>query len=150
MGHPPCCSVPHAGMWGKRGSVEGSTLYASLSSIALLPWLPGVPPQTFPPYQSPPLHPLDQSFTVYSSPRPGISPQSLNLSSQLLYSQGTIIPVQGVYGCGKDCLILILFRLPRISCYTLSLSPLTQTIAPMWGSDPCFSSPTHQGQVQSY
>ena len=26
-----------------------------------------------------------------------------------------------MYGCGKDCLILILFRLPKISCFTLSL-----------------------------
>ena len=26
-----------------------------------------------------------------------------------------------MYGCGKDCLILILFRLPQISCFTLSL-----------------------------
>ena len=26
-----------------------------------------------------------------------------------------------MYGCGKDCLILIPFRLPQISCFTLSL-----------------------------
>ena len=26
-----------------------------------------------------------------------------------------------MYGCGKDCLILIPFRLPEISCFTLSL-----------------------------
>ena len=26
-----------------------------------------------------------------------------------------------MYGCGKDCLILIPFRLPHISCFTLSL-----------------------------
>ena len=26
-----------------------------------------------------------------------------------------------MYGCGKDCLILISFRLPQISCFTLSL-----------------------------
>ena len=26
-----------------------------------------------------------------------------------------------------------------------NVSPLSQTIAPMWGSDPCFSLPTHQG-----
>ena len=26
-----------------------------------------------------------------------------------------------MYGCGKDCLILISFRLPLISCFTLSL-----------------------------
>ena len=27
-----------------------------------------------------------------------------------------------MYGCGKDCLILIPFRLPQISCLTLSLN----------------------------
>ena len=26
-----------------------------------------------------------------------------------------------MYGCGKDCLILIPFRVPQISCFTLSL-----------------------------
>ena len=26
-----------------------------------------------------------------------------------------------MYGCGKDCLILIPFRLPQITCFTLSL-----------------------------
>ena len=35
--------------------------------------------------------------------------------------QGTCIPVQGIYGCSKDCLILIPFRLPLISCFTLRL-----------------------------
>ena len=35
--------------------------------------------------------------------------------------QGTCIPVQGRYGCSKDCLILIPFRLSQISCLTLSL-----------------------------
>ena len=35
--------------------------------------------------------------------------------------QGTCIPVQGRYGCSKDCLILIPFRLSQINCFTLSL-----------------------------
>ena len=35
--------------------------------------------------------------------------------------QGTCVPIQGMYGCGKDCLILIPFRLLQISCLTLSL-----------------------------
>ena len=35
--------------------------------------------------------------------------------------QGNCIPVQGTYGCGKDCLIFIPFRLPQISCFTVSL-----------------------------
>ena len=30
-----------------------------------------------------------------------------------------------MYGCGKDCLILIPFRLPQISCFTLSLKCLS-------------------------
>ena len=56
------------------------------------------------------------------------------------------IPLWGMYGYGKDSLILIPFRLLQISCFIISL---TQTIAPMWGLDPCFSTPTHRGQVQS-
>ena len=61
---------------------------------------------------------------VNSSPCPGIAPQSLHSSSQLLCLpavQETCVPVQGGYGCGKDCMILIPFRLPQISCFTLSL-----------------------------
>ena len=58
--------------------------------------------------------------SVNSSPRSGISPQSLNSSSQPLHFQGTCVPVLGMHGCGKDCLILSPFRLPQISCFTLS------------------------------
>ena len=58
---------------------------------------------------------------VNSSPHPGIAPQSLNSSSQPLRLPGDYIPVQGMYGCAKSCLILIPFRLPQISCLTLSL-----------------------------
>ena len=32
----------------------------------------------------------------------------------------------------------------------LTVSPLIQTITPMWGVETYFSSPTHQGQVQTY
>ena len=49
----------------------------------------------FPPH-SPPSHPLDPF-------------------------QGICIPVRDIYGCGKDCLILIPFRLPQISCFTPGL-----------------------------
>ena len=37
-----------------------------------------------------------------------------------------------------------------VSLSALNVSPLTQTIAPLWGSDPCFNSPTCWEQVQSY
>ena len=35
--------------------------------------------------------------------------------------QGTRVSAWSMYGCGKDCLILIPVRLPQISCFTLSL-----------------------------
>ena len=37
-----------------------------------------------------------------------------------------------------------------VSLSALNVSPLTQRVALLWGLDPCFSSPTHWGQVQSY
>ena len=51
---------------------------------------------------------------VDSSPRPGIAPQSLNSSSQPLCHLGYVWLRQG-------CLTLIPFRLPQMSCFTLSL-----------------------------
>ena len=58
---------------------------------------------------------------VNSNPRPG-APQSLNSRPQpLRLPWGARVPVQGMYDCGKDYLILIPFRLPQISCFTLSL-----------------------------
>ena len=61
-------------------------------------------PAFFPP-QCPPSHPLS---AVNISPHPGIAPQAL----------GIYVPVQSMYGCGKDCLILIPFSPPQISCFT--------------------------------
>ena len=60
-------------------------------------------------------------FAANRSPRPGIAPQSLNSSFQPLLLPGDLHPCWGMYGCGKDCLILIPFRLPQISCFTFSL-----------------------------
>jgi len=42
---PLYCSAISAGMWGERGCSDDSIPYTCLSSIALLPWLPGFPPQ---------------------------------------------------------------------------------------------------------
>ena len=59
--------------------------------------------------------------TVNSSPHPGITPYSPNASSKPLHLPGDPPPCRGMYGCDKDCLILIPFRLLQISCFTLSL-----------------------------
>ena len=67
------------------------------------------------------LLPLICLSTVNSSPRPGIAPQYLTPAPSHCTFQGTWIPVWGMYGYSKDCLILTPFRLSRISCLTLSL-----------------------------
>ena len=65
-------------------------------------------------------HPLDQSLCSQQQPSPWA--HSPNSSSQPSCAfQGTLIRVQGMYGCSKDCLILIPLKLPQISCFTLSL-----------------------------
>ena len=87
----------------------------------MLPWLPGSPPQAISHHD---LLPHLLSFclsTVNSSCSTGIAPQSLNSSSQPLPLPGDLVPAQHMYGCGKYSLILIPFRLPQISCFTLSL-----------------------------
>ena len=58
---------------------------------------------------------------VNNGPCPGIAPQSLNSSSQPLHLPGIYVPVWGMNGCGKDCLIFIPLRLQQVSCFTLSL-----------------------------
>ena len=58
--------------------------------------------------------PLIRLSAVNNNSRPGIAPQSLNSSSQPLHCLGVIWLQQ-------DSLILIPFRLPQISCFTLSL-----------------------------
>ena len=62
--------------------------------------------------------PSTRLSAVNSSPCPGTVPQSPNSSSQLLW---TSVPAPGMYGCSKDCLILIPFRLLQISSFTLNL-----------------------------
>ena len=66
--------------------------------------------------------------------------------------QGIYIPVQGMYGCART--VWFSFHLgchrSAVSLSALNVSPLTQTVAPVWGSDPCFSSPTCWRQVHSY
>ena len=59
--------------------------------------------------------------TVNSSPRLGIPHKPWTPAPSHCAFEGTCFPVQGMYDCGKDCLILIPCRLPQISCFTLSL-----------------------------
>ena len=74
----------------------------------------------FPP-QSPPSHPLDPSLYLTAAHALGLLHSPQTPAPNHCAFQGTCVPVQGMYGCSKDCLVLILFRLPQISCFALSL-----------------------------
>ena len=152
MGQPLYCSTADVGLWGERGYSDGSTTYTWLSSIALLRWLPGFPPQAFS-SQSPPSPPLDPSlhrqqqpsswdhFTLpklqLPAPVPSRGPAFL---SRVCMAAARTVWFSFHQGCHRSA----------VSLSALNVSPMNQTIAPMWGLDPSFSSPTCWGQVQSY
>ena len=92
--------------------------------------------------------------TFNSSPHPGIAPQSLNSSSQPLQHLGYVWLWQGLSD-SRVCMaaartVWFSFHLgchrSAVSLSALHVSPLTQQVAPVWGSDPCFSSPTPEGR----
>ena len=65
--------------------------------------------------------PLGHLPAVNSSSCPGIAPQSLRYSSQPLCLLGDLSLCPGYIWLWQELLILIVFRLPQISCFTLSL-----------------------------
>ena len=146
MGQPLYCSAAVAGLWGERSYGDGST--PSAVTNALLPRLPSFPPQAFHHNLLPHIPSICLS-EVNSSPRPGISPQPINSSSQLLGLPGNQRSCPGVCMAAARSVHLGCHR-SAVSVSALNVSPLIQTVAPMWECDPCFSSPTHRGQVQSY
>ena len=151
MGQPLYCSAPDAGMWGERGCSDGFTHYLWLSSIALLPCLPGFPPAAFPTTVSSLISPQSVSPQSTAALVLGLLHNPQTLAPSHCAFQGTSVPLWGMCGCGKDWLSFYLgCHWSAVSLSALNVSPLTQTIAPMWGSDPCFSSPACWGQVQSY
>ena len=98
-----------------------STPYTWLSSISLLPWLPGFPPQAFPTTVTSLTSPRSISLQSTAALALGLLHNSLTPAPSCWALQGTCLPVWGMYGCHKDYLGLIPFRLPQVSCFTLSL-----------------------------
>ena len=107
----------------------------------------------FPP-QSPPSPPLDLSLHSQQQPSPWDCPTIPKLQLPCSAFQETSVSVRGLYGRGKDCLILVPFRLPQISCFTLSLKCFSSDSdnCPAVGIGPPASvtPPTEGSQVQSY
>ena len=106
----------------------------------------------FPP-QSPPSHPLNLSLCSQQQPLPW------DCSTIPKPQLPAAVPSRGSASLSRVCMVAVRtvwfsFHLgchrSALSLSSLNVSPLTQTIAPMWGLDPCFSSPTGWGQVKSY
>ena len=74
---------------------------------------------------SPPLNPFSSQSTAALALGSLHTPQSPAPSHCAF--QGTLIPVQGMYGCCKDYLILIPFRLLQVSYFTVSLKCFSDT-----------------------
>ena len=89
--------------------------------MALPPWVPGFPPQAFSTMISSLTSPQSVSLQSTAALALGLLHNPLIPAPSRCAFQGTCVPVRGGYGCGKDCLILIPFRLPQISCFTLRL-----------------------------
>ena len=106
----------------------------------------------FPP-RSPPSHPLNPSLCSQQQPLPWdcSTIPKLHLPAAAPSRRPPFLP--GIC-IAVARTIWFSFHLgchgSAISSSALNVSPLTRTIAPLWGSDPCFSSSTRQGRVQSY
>ena len=122
MGQSLCCSAANAGMWGERSYADGSTPYAWLSSINLLPWLPAFLHRHLPP-QSPSSHSVDLSLHSQQQPShwdcSSIPKLQLPATAPSRGSASLFVVCMAV--ARKDCLILIPFWLPQSWCFTLSL-----------------------------
>ena len=140
MGQPLYCSAANAGVWGGRGYGDGSTPYAWLSLAFTAAQLSST--GIF--HDSLLLHsPSIHLSTVNSRSLPRIAPQSVNSSSQPLHLPGDLLYMSVARTVWFS--FHLGYHRSAVSLSALNVSPLTQTVAPMWGSDPCFSSPTHRG-----
>ena len=99
----------------------------------------------FPP-QSPPSHPLDPSLHSQQQPWDCSTIPKLQVPAAVP-SRGPV-SLSGVCTAVARTVILIPFRLPQICCLTLNLKCFSSDSDnfPMWGLDPCFSSPTVEGR----
>ena len=146
MGQPLYCSAADASVWGERlwwwlhPLTHDSAVFPSFHGcLAFLH-------RRFPP-QSPPSHPpllsQQQPLPWDSSTIPKLQLPATTPSRGTATLSGVCMAVARTVSLSLGC------HRSAVSLSALN-APLTQTIAPMWGLDPCFSSPTCRGQVQSY
>ena len=132
-------------MWGERGVKMAPPPMHDSAESPCFHGCPAFPPQAFP-----------TTISTLTSPW-SISPQSTAaLPLGIVLQLPAAAPSRGPATLSRVCMVTartvcFSFHLgchrSAVSLSALNVSPLTQTIAPMWGLDPCFSSPTCWGQV---
>ena len=119
-GQPLYCSAADAGMWGERSCdvAPPPTLTQQYRLASLASWLSstGISHHSLLPHI--PLICLLQSTAALTL---GLLHKRYAPAPSCCPFQGTCVPVWDMYICGRDCLSLIPFRLPQISCFPLSL-----------------------------
>ena len=150
MGRPLCCSAADNGLWGERAYGDRSTCYPATHDSAESPCFHGclvflrrrLPPQ------SPPSHPLHPSLHSQQQPSPWGCSASPNSSSQPLPLPGDLCPCPGCVWL-RQALILIPFRPPQLSCFTVRIKRLSSDsdIRPMWASVPASVPPPAEGRT---
>ena len=121
---------------------------------AILPCFPGCLAflhRHFPP-QTPPSHLLDPSIHSQQQPSPWDCSTIPKLQLPATAPSRRPASLSGVcMAAARTAWFSFHLSCHRsaVSLSALNVSPLSQTIAPMWGLDSCFGSPTHQRQVQS-
>ena len=149
MGQPLCCSAANAGAWGERGYGDDSTPYMWLSSIALLPWLPGFPPPAFPTMISS-LNPLNPSLCYQQQPSPW------HCSTIPKFPFPAAVPSRWPAYLSGLCMavartVWFSFHLgchrSAVSLSALNVSPLTQTVALLWNWTPASVPPPAEGRT---
>ena len=108
-------------MWGKRGCGDGCTPSHDSAVTRCFHGGPAFLHRHFPP-RSPPICPLSPSFHSHQQPSPWDCSTIPKLQLPATVPSRGPASLPGVCGCGNNCLILIPFRLPQISCFTLSLN----------------------------
>ena len=100
-----------------------------------------------------PLKAFPTTISSLTRPCPGIALQFTCSSSQQVCFLGDLYPCQEYEWQQQGLPVWFLFHSEyhrsAASLADSNVSPLSQTIAPMWKSEACFSSLTHQGKVQS-
>ena len=152
MGQPLYCSGADASMWEREAMVmapptmcDSAVVPCFHGCLAFLHW--HFPPRSLSSrHFNPSLHSQEQlsPWDCSTIPKLQLLPTAPSrgpvLLSRVCMAVASTVWFSFHLGCHRSA----------VSLSTLNVSPLTQTIALIWGADPCFSSPTHWGQVRSY